>query len=141
MTFLTTRIFRGAALSVASADSALLFPTVSPGQNLLNWPESVVYDTLYNRHLVSNRGSSSIVAIDSTGVARSYRSPSPQSSPFIQPTLNRTKLHSSTIVTESDTVSSPRGPFNVSIRWVDLFMAGIVLGSENLKRRGLLTAF
>jgi len=67
MVFSTTRLFRGAALSVASVLTALSLPVASPGQNLLNWPESVVYDTLYNRYLVSNWYSGSIVAIDSMG--------------------------------------------------------------------------
>lgn len=37
-------------------------------QNLLDRPESVVYDSLYNRYLVSNWGNGSIVQIDSNGV-------------------------------------------------------------------------
>jgi hypothetical protein len=40
----------------------------SNGQNLLNYPESVVYDSLYNRYLVSNWADGSIVQIDSNGV-------------------------------------------------------------------------
>ena len=36
-------------------------------QNLLNLPESVVYDSLHNRYLVSNWGSGDVVQIDSTG--------------------------------------------------------------------------
>jgi len=36
-------------------------------QNLLNLPESAVYDSLNNRYLVSNWGSGDIVQIDSTG--------------------------------------------------------------------------
>ena len=36
-------------------------------QNLLNLPESVVYDSLHHRYLVSNWGSGDVVQIDSTG--------------------------------------------------------------------------
>jgi len=36
-------------------------------QNLYSLPESVVYDSLYNRHLVSNWGSGHIVELDSAG--------------------------------------------------------------------------
>ena len=37
------------------------------GQNLLNLPESAVYDSLNSRYLVSNWGNGNIVQIDSTG--------------------------------------------------------------------------
>ena len=37
-------------------------------QNLLNRPESVVFDSVYNRYLVSNWTNGSIVQIDSNGV-------------------------------------------------------------------------
>lgn len=37
-------------------------------QNLLDRPESVVYDSLYDRYLVSNWGNGSIVQIDSNGI-------------------------------------------------------------------------
>jgi sugar lactone lactonase YvrE len=37
-------------------------------QNLLNNPESIVYDSLYNRYLVSNWGNGNIIQIDSNGV-------------------------------------------------------------------------
>ena len=47
---------------------SLLFPFVSFTQNLLNRPESVVYDSLFNRYLVSNWANGSIVQIDSNGV-------------------------------------------------------------------------
>jgi hypothetical protein len=46
----------------------ILFPLLSTAQNLLNRPESVVYDSLYNRYLVSNWANGSIVQIDSSGV-------------------------------------------------------------------------
>jgi len=46
----------------------ILISSVLLGQNLLNQPESVVYDSLYNRYLVSNWGSGDVVQIDSTGI-------------------------------------------------------------------------
>jgi sugar lactone lactonase YvrE len=46
----------------------ILLPFQSTAQNLLNRPESVVYDSLYNRYLVSNWTNGSIVQIDSNGV-------------------------------------------------------------------------
>jgi hypothetical protein len=46
----------------------ILFPFKITSQNLLNRPESVVYDSLYNRYLVSNWTNGSIVQIDSNGV-------------------------------------------------------------------------
>lgn len=46
----------------------ILFPFQTSSQNLLNRPESVVYDSLYNRYLVSNWANGSIVQIDSNGV-------------------------------------------------------------------------
>jgi len=42
--------------------------SLSIAQNLLNRPESVVYDSLYNRYLVSNWTNGRIVQIDSNGV-------------------------------------------------------------------------
>ena len=45
----------------------ILISSVLFGQNLLNLPESVVYDSLNSRYLVSNWGSGNIVQIDSTG--------------------------------------------------------------------------
>ena len=41
-------------------------------QNLLNNPESVVYDSLYNRYLVSNWGSGEIIQIDSNRVQNPF---------------------------------------------------------------------
>ena len=46
----------------------ILFPFKITSQNLLNRPESVVYDSLYNRYLVSNWANGSIVQIDSNDV-------------------------------------------------------------------------
>jgi len=46
----------------------ILFPFKITSQNLLNRPESIVYDSLYNRYLVSNWTNGSIVQIDSNGV-------------------------------------------------------------------------
>lgn len=48
--------------------SFFLFGSIGHSQNLLNAPEGIVYDTLYNRYLVSNWNSGAIVAIDSFGV-------------------------------------------------------------------------
>ena len=45
----------------------ILVSTVLFCQNLLNLPESVVYDSLNSRYLVSNWGNGNIVQIDSTG--------------------------------------------------------------------------
>jgi sugar lactone lactonase YvrE len=56
-----SRIFLGAYLLVLS----LSVPVVS--QNLLNRPESAVYDAVRNRYLVSNYGDGRIIAIDETG--------------------------------------------------------------------------
>ncbi|MGB5896473.1 MAG: T9SS type A sorting domain-containing protein [Ignavibacteriaceae bacterium] len=46
----------------------ILFPFQITSQNLLNRPESIVYDSLYNRYLVSNWTNGAIVQIDSNGV-------------------------------------------------------------------------
>ena len=45
----------------------VFFTTILFGQNLLNQPESVVYDSLHSRYLVSNWGDGNIIQIDSTG--------------------------------------------------------------------------
>ena len=45
----------------------LLISFVGLAQNLLNHPESVVYDSAYQRYLVSNWEDGNIVAIDNTG--------------------------------------------------------------------------
>lgn len=45
----------------------VFFTTILFGQNLLNQPESVVYDSLHCRYLVSNWGDGNIIQIDSTG--------------------------------------------------------------------------
>jgi len=45
----------------------LLIPTLFQAQNLLNNPESVVYDSIYKRYLVSNCGDGNIIQIDSSG--------------------------------------------------------------------------
>jgi hypothetical protein len=44
-----------------------LQPSNTGAENLLVEPESVVYDSLYNRYLVSNYGNGAIVQIDSNG--------------------------------------------------------------------------
>jgi hypothetical protein len=50
----------------------LLFPIPSGARNLLNNPESVVFDSLRNRYLVSNWGDGAIVQIDSLGIQSYY---------------------------------------------------------------------
>ena len=47
------------------------FPTSIHSQNLLQMPESVVYDSLYDRYLVSNWLTGSIMAVDNEG-SQSY---------------------------------------------------------------------
>ncbi len=54
------------AISLAIA-YVLLLASAAAGQNLLNGPESVVFDTLNNRYLVSNWYGGSVVAIDGGG--------------------------------------------------------------------------
>jgi len=46
----------------------LMFPIIPKAQDLLNGPECVTFDTLYNRYLVSNYTDGKIVAIDTHGV-------------------------------------------------------------------------
>ena len=45
----------------------LILSTTAHGQNYLLNPESVVFDSLYNRYLASNFGGAGIIAIDTTG--------------------------------------------------------------------------
>ena len=45
----------------------LVLPLLVFSQNLLSLPESVVWDSLYNRYLVSNWGDGNVIAIDSAG--------------------------------------------------------------------------
>ncbi len=59
---MSTRTFIGAFLVV------LLLGGGASAQNLLNGPESVVYDTLNNRYIVSSLLASKIVAIDDYGI-------------------------------------------------------------------------
>ena len=47
--------------------ASIFFSTVLNSQNLLRQPESVTYDTLRNRYLVSNKQNGEIIAIDSLG--------------------------------------------------------------------------
>jgi len=58
-------MFKATAVSIFTI--LLLFPALLSGQNLLNEPESVVYDSLYNRYLVSNWGDGNIIEIDMDG--------------------------------------------------------------------------
>lgn len=46
---------------------AFIFSTSVNAQNLLNQPESVVYDDTRNQYLVSNYGNGNIIKIDSSG--------------------------------------------------------------------------
>ncbi len=46
----------------------LMFSTGAIAENLLNNPESIVYDSVFNRYLVSNWADGNIVQIDSNGV-------------------------------------------------------------------------
>lgn len=54
-------------LAILLLSHALFLLTVSNAQNLLNDPESVVYDSVNNRYLVSNWGDGNIIQIDSVG--------------------------------------------------------------------------
>jgi sugar lactone lactonase YvrE len=54
---------------------AMLLPAATVAQNLLNLPESAVFDTLFNRYLVSNWGTGTIVQIDSNGVQSNFVGP------------------------------------------------------------------
>lgn len=51
----------------------LLISPLASGEILLNAPEGIVYDTLYNRYLVSNWNSGAVVAIDSLGVQTYFK--------------------------------------------------------------------
>jgi len=50
----------------------LAAPAIAVSQNLLNQPESVVYDAQRHRYLVSNWGDGNIVEVDSLGVQRYF---------------------------------------------------------------------
>ena len=52
----------------------LLCPSITAGMNLLNGPESVEYDSLHNRYLVSNWYNATIVQIDSLGRQKIFNS-------------------------------------------------------------------
>ncbi len=51
-------------IGLAIVIAIFVIPLSSHGQNLFNNPESVVFDSLYNRYLVSNCGGAGIIAID-----------------------------------------------------------------------------
>ena len=72
---------------------------LSNAQNLLNNPESVVYDSIYDRYLVSNCGDGQIVQIDSSG----------QQSYFNTDLTYTLGLH---IVGDTLFVSSNEGPYS-----------------------------
>lgn len=46
----------------------IVFVDQTFSQNLLNNPESVIYDSLYDRYLVSNHGTGDVIQIDSLGI-------------------------------------------------------------------------
>jgi hypothetical protein len=50
-----------------------ILSTCLNGQNLLNGPECVNYDSLHSRYLVSNYNNGSIIAIDSSGVQSYFK--------------------------------------------------------------------
>ncbi|MBD3384817.1 T9SS type A sorting domain-containing protein [candidate division KSB1 bacterium] len=52
--------------------SLILVVSIGIAQNLYDNPESVVYDAVRNRYLVSNTGSGRIVAVDSNGTQSSF---------------------------------------------------------------------
>jgi sugar lactone lactonase YvrE len=63
----THRILIRSIIVVAGVTLLIISPHPSRAQNLLNIPESVVYDSLYDRYLVSNYGDGSIVQMDADG--------------------------------------------------------------------------
>jgi sugar lactone lactonase YvrE len=81
-----------------------LFEAASNAQNLLNNPESVVFDSDRNRYLVSNWGDGAIVQIDSTGI-QSYFSTAIQNKYRVAGLyiLNNTLLAASGDTLNSDT--------------------------------------
>ncbi len=58
---------------VALCVTLMLVPFALSAQNLLDEPESVAFDSVYNRYLVSNIDGGSIVAIDSVGNQSYFR--------------------------------------------------------------------
>ena len=82
----------------------LAIPLTAESQNLLNNPESVVFDSLQNRYLVSNWGNGAIVEIDSTG-AQSY---------FSVALAHVAGLH---IVGDTLWAASNNGSYNGLMRW------------------------
>jgi hypothetical protein len=64
-------MYRIIELLVLALIIALALLSEGAAQNLLSGPESVSFDSIYNRYLVSNTNDGAIVAIDSDG-AQSY---------------------------------------------------------------------
>jgi len=62
---IVTTLYR---VMILSCFFSFLFPFGTFPQNLLNRPESIVFDSLYSRYMVSNWADGSIVQIDSNGV-------------------------------------------------------------------------
>jgi sugar lactone lactonase YvrE len=61
------RILIKAIMAVASVALIIISPPPAGAQDLLNYPESVVFDTLNNRYLVSNWFTGNLVEIDEEG--------------------------------------------------------------------------
>jgi len=99
----------------------LLFPCHS--QNLLNNPESIVYDSVYDRYLVSNCGDGQIVQIDSNGM-QSY---------FNTDLSNTLGLH---IVGDTLFVSSNSGPYSGIVGF--LLASGEIVFHVNITEKQLL---
>jgi sugar lactone lactonase YvrE len=92
-------------------------------QNLLNNPESVVYDSAYQRYLVSNWGDGNIIQIDSSG----------QQDPFNQELISTAGLH---IVGDTVFVSSNVGVYSGIVGF--LLSTGEMVFHVNIVEKQLL---
>ena len=94
-----------------------IFHSLLSAQNLLNRPESVVYDSLFNRYLVSNWATGNIVQIDSSGV-QSY---------FVTGLGNINGIYISNNIVFAGCITKVRG-FNLSTRntVMDLLIPGAI---------------
>ena len=101
----------------------MLFSFVSLTQNLLNNPESVVYDSVYERYLVSNWGDGNIILIDNSG----------QQAPFNQELISTAGLH---IVGDTLFVSSNEGVNSGIIGF--LLSTGEIVFHVNIAEKQLL---